>query len=134
MQCVSLRATPGFINNTRCNYFSSNEVCTAAAAHHNFIVMFLFPKPCVILVLNVIGSVLWLIELTDISRKTAFQDLGCKTRSTQAFKLKHAPTRAFRMLERCVEFYVCDFLCKRLLVPFDCYSFDDLEQVYSEQQ
>ena len=37
--------------------------------------MFLFPKPCVILVLNVIGSVVWLIELTDISGGTVFQHL-----------------------------------------------------------
>lgn len=41
--------------------------------------MFLFPKPCVILALDVIASVLWLIKLTDICGRTVSQDLSSES-------------------------------------------------------
>ena len=49
------------------------------------IVMFLFPKPCVILALGVIASVLWFIKLTDIWGRTLPQDLCSLHRACTAF-------------------------------------------------
>lgn len=46
--------------------------------------MFLFPKPCVILALNVIASVPWLIRLTDICGRTLSQDLSSLRRACRA--------------------------------------------------